>query len=235
MTIPTGYPDWQRVDTRVGRQLAFDQNITVSTSKVYGPFYIGTYPGVQIKINASGTSIYTTNIEWSSDQAFTQVLFGQLSALGGGGGNLGQVFPASAAFVRITITAVTFVAGDTLTVSIVPTSVIQSQASLLNPVTIDPGFQSIAAGGTVTNGPGLITPGRADFLIQTDTPNGMVTFQELNTAGAWTTFYRILIGAGGAGADFPVMLGRGPTRYQLTNSDAAAHGFFTRLGAAGII
>lgn len=230
MTIPTGYPDWQHIDTKVGRQLAFDTAITVSASKVYGPFYVGNYPGVQIKINASGTSMYTINVEWASDQAFTSVLFGQFFALGGGGGNLARVFPSAGAWVRVTITAVTFVAGDTITASMVPTFIIQSPASLLNPVTIDAGTQSIAAGGSVTNGPGLIIPGPARFLIQTACTNGQVVFQELTTGGVWFTFFVINIGANGLDQSFDMLLSLNPCRYQLSNFAAGAFSFITRLG-----
>lgn len=222
MTISEGYPDWQRVETRAEKPLITQTVDTLGLVVNLGPFYVGNFPLMMVRLVATGTTNYNVLFSWNSDQLGSVTIFSKLVAVSGDVSIYSAPLRVLSPWLVVTITPAAYVAGDTIEVDLVPSFNPMSQSEMNAPYQIMQSAQNIGAGATVDVNFNSVVEGPAVFWWNTSSAAWSFTIQMLDNGFAWHAVYVVNNVAAGVIGFVNIGLGPRPMRLQVHNSDAAA-------------
>jgi hypothetical protein len=224
--ISEGYPDWQRVVTRAFNPFyrqTFDTGGAVTST---GLLYVANFPAMIIAASASGTSIYNMTVQWYTDSnKVTSLLTEQIGLAAPDWGyrvSHGIVSP----WVDIFFSPTTYAAGDTINLSLTPSTFQVPQIQLSYNYLIRQTTLAVAAGVTTTVNANAVIPGPGKLYVHTaNATSYSVNMQILESDGAWHSsfFYESVVSP--ETQDFDVTLPPRPCRIQVHNRGAGAANF----------
>lgn len=226
-----GYPDWQRVDTRVQGALFYAAAQPVGVFAVLGTFYVANLERVMFSVALTGSGAYKIQIMWYNDQALSQLVTETDVVVNTDGSNWRQSLPVVSQWMRVTITPVTANVGDTAKISIVPNSNPVPLSQSNSPLVIALDGVSIGATTTMTFTSGFVIPGPAVVSANSISPKWFLNVQFLNNAGSWQNLDQWNQGAASLTVNADVVLPSAPIRLQIGNQDASARTFVASLGS----
>lgn len=218
-----GYPDWQRVQTRVQTALFRNTALSVPVSVVEGPWMVANLERVLVIVSATGTSYYTCRIDWWLDQAMTQNIGGVTIQLLGGPRPYAESLAVASPFMSVTITALSFVGGDTVSLQVIPNSNAVVASALTSPFMIDQANLTVAHGSTSSFIAATVQPGRAQWVTQTASPSSDLFVDVWTQAGTWESTYAMHVTAVPWNDSRTIILPNAPVRGRITNSDTVDH------------
>jgi hypothetical protein len=226
-----GYPDWQRVDTRVQAPIFFAAAQDVTGNHNLGPFYVANLERVLVSVFGNTFGSYQFTLSWFNDAAMTQQVSFIDIVIDATATTWVQSIAVQAQYVVLIVAAIAPVAGDTAEISLVPNSnevpVTQAIPSIL--VTQD--GVSIPATTTSTFESPYIAPGPAVVHAFTVATTWFIDVQYMNLSGVWHTMYQWTFTTASQTLNQEITLPSAPVRLAVHNSDAGAHPFILTLGS----
>lgn len=232
MTISEGYPDWQRVQTHAYNPFYNVTQDTGGVEKSTGLLYVANFPVITMLITATGTSVYNIEMQWYSDSDKVNALLVEQIGVGAGVGPYRNAHGVISPWVIVFITPVTYVAGDTVHLELVPNTIRVPATQLSYPYLVRQTNLSINAGATQTDNSNAIVPGPGilNFHSAASTSH-TVHFQALEADGNWYDAFTYSATVTPDTQVFQVTLPPRPTRLQVTNNGAAAHQYVYSLSS----
>lgn len=230
-TVSEGYPDWQRTSTRAFdpfyRQTVDTLGVTVST----GLLFVGNFPTLMLLMTASGTSKYNITVQWYTDSNKSTALLVEQIGLDAAAGSYRVGHAVLSPWVDIFIVPVTYAAGDTVNLSITPTTNATPGIQLTYPLIFEENAHSVAGGATDTVYGAAILPGPAVMYWRALPTVWSINLQVMDNLGAYHSRYYV-DSVKNVASDFKeIVLPPRPVRVALMNSDAGAGLFNFTIGS----
>lgn len=163
------YPDWLRVDQKVGNPLLNQFNLQVSGVTTFGPFNVGQWEATRILFEALNTNTECAILlVWTVDQAATQII-NAVEASSDGQALYSETFPNEGNWLTVRLTPLVGATPMPVQITVYP----KGGGGSPNEVTqgapsINSAFTAIGAGTSVTFKGSLITPGRFEATVSAD-------------------------------------------------------------------
>lgn len=226
-----GYPDWQRVDTRVQAALFYAAALPVTLLVNVGTFYVANLERVMFSMILTGSGAYKVRVLWYNDQALSQLVAETDVVINTDSFTWRQSLPVVSQWMKVQTVPITAGGGDTMQVSIVPNSNPVPLSQSNSPLVIAQDGVSIGAGATPVFTSGFVIPGPAVVSANSISPKWFLNVQFLNNAGTWQNLDQWNQGAASLTVNADVVLPSAPVRLQIGNQDVSAHTFVASLGS----
>lgn len=181
MTAPigTGYPDWQRVQSRAAKLFVNNQNVGISGVVTVGPFFVGDIPYLATIFDVS-LNPATFSAEYYLEEGLTTFLGDQTIDVPAQGG-VDISLPVQGPWVLFRITPVGGVGYD-LVVYEVAGPLANLRGSGQNNILCSLA-QNVNAGATATVDTGRIWPGEAHWFVETALGTWTAGLTSISAAG----------------------------------------------------
>lgn len=226
-----GYPDWQRVDTRVQGALLYAAAQPVTLLVTLGTFYVANLERVMFSMILTGSGAYKVRVLWYNDQALSQLVAETDVVINTDSFTWRQSLPVVSQWMRVQVVPITGGVGDTMQVSIVPNSNPVPLSQSNSPLVIALDGTSIGAGATQVFVSGFVIPGPAVVSANSISPKWFLNVQFLNNAGTWQNLDQWNQAAASLTVNADVVLPSAPVRLQIGNQDVSARTFVASLGS----
>lgn len=227
MATPTGYPDWQRLNNRVGAPLI---NQTVNATATYdsGTLFVGSYESLGLSFNPTGNSNYQVTVTWYEDQAATLQILQYTLFFGDQAGPAYFALPVDALWVKIHVGVGSNGGTDHYQIVLTPSVNENNPGYPASQLLINNGGTTIAAGG---NDILYATPqmaGKAALNIWTDSASWSAQLFALFGALGYTQFWYEKNVSGGV-THVIIGLPCAPIQLRLNNFSASTQSFQASL------
>lgn len=216
-----GYPDWQKVQTRVGAALVYSDGLDGNAQHSSGVQYIGNFESVLLMFQPFGSDRWTMTISYCQNPDGTNVTVVNSGLVGNGDGNLVVSLPVLAPYMVVTVSAGILANGSTYNIRLIPSTNGPAAGNLSNLTLINRINATVAASGSVTQEAGGIWPGAAVLAFSTVSTNWSMNLEQLLSNGTWQAFWTHQ-GTATQNDCCTVILPFAPVRVHFINSAAAA-------------
>lgn len=225
-----GYPDWQRVATRIPAPLAVAPNIIPSPSEIIGPFYVGNTPFVNVLVVlVGGSGILSCTLEWNENKAFSG--FGVNNEIWADDTNGGFRYQFSPLLPWLRLTLENH-GSSSLEIDLLvqPTFNAATNPNLTAGILQDATGVAVNAGATETLNSFTVAPGPAVISLTFNANAWILQLQRRLSNGGWFAVGQWNGASIGSYFAQQITLPPYPTRFQFTNNDTAAHNLSLFMG-----
>jgi hypothetical protein len=216
---PHGFPDWQPV--RAVADIRLLDAIAQAVPTSYGPFFVGNFPSLGIRLSTSGGRVALTASFYQNKDGTGIIAVEGLAVA------LNSFFNGSIAVLGPYVVVATIDEagiGPTadLNLSLHHWKGMTQQSDVAN-ILVAVSNASIGAGATRNDQASQVWAGAAHLKYGTNATSSNINLQYLDSGGVWTTFWNKNSATQEDGAI--VYLPPRPIRMQAINNDAASKGF----------
>lgn len=223
-----GYPDFLRVSQRIGAPLANTSLADVDADTSLGPFYVGTWPAVQVAIGVSGVTVGTVGLVWLTAQTGGDTIATEDYLLTTNT-SLSTQRTVLGPWLRIDLSQVTAL-GASWSVLIVPTSNVDPVSpNVGDPELISTPVTTLEASGSDVWVADRLRPGPAVLAFLAGGDGFTVQLQAVDSAGDFAMILQVALPTGVRTAVNTVYLPRRIVQALVTNSSTTAHGYAVSL------
>lgn len=232
VAVSEGYPDWQRVQSRALAPLVVETFDTLGVTTDKGPYFVGNFPVLLVKIVGGASTKYNVQFVWYSDAAMTTQLFLKLVAVEPNIPLYVAPIRVLSPYLKVTFFPTGYVSGDEVTLYVTPSYTPMAASEINDPILIQENGHLTAAGATdniyflqVMEGPMVFhwrVPGSTIWSL---------SVQSMNDVFTYTTNYFVDNQAGGIEGFDTITLPPRPSRVAFHNGDAATRGFNCTIGS----
>lgn len=216
-----GYPDWQRVQTRVGAAISYSGSVNGNNQFSTGVVPVANYESVLLLVRPTGTDRWSMTVEYYQNADGSNPTVINQGIIGNGDGDLVVSLPVLGPYMSVTIGPGALGNGSSYLFALVPSTNPPGAGNLSTLQLINRVNATVAASTSVTQEPNGIWPGPAVLTFSTVSTNWSMNLEQLLANGTWQAFYTAQ-GTAGFNDCCSLILPFAPVRVHFINSAAAA-------------